>query len=346
MPHHANGRRFRFVVFNDLHVTAPRAASDGRHGYPGANERAAWAVTWARGETGDGPAADVVVSAGDLIHGERDAMDVEYQNLREAVLRPLSRPLLPCAGNHENRQGEGDEGLCLPYEHCHGRGRWNYIFSIGGLWFLVVDTSGGGRNPDAVTARRNAFVARALEFLRGRPAIVVTHVPLVPMRDETVLAKSFGFRSWCNRDPAMLQHIQASADHVLAVISAHLHLTGTCVRNGIRHIVPSGTASFPSDLAAFDVYPGRIEVRMHTVPASVRGPGEPGNIHGRERHRREFTDSRHADGREYVRGRDVERSLVIPLRDRLEGSLNLQVWEEHRPNSWAPAPFDGIGGHS
>lgn len=323
------GRRFRFVVFNDLHVRSPKVvARGGKPGYPRANEKAAWAVAWARGETPGADAADFVVSAGDLVQGEFDPMDLDFDHARDTVLGPLGRPFLPCAGNHENRQGEGDAEKCRAYERFHGANRWNYAYEVGGLWFLVVDTSGGHRFPDEVTARRNAFVARALDALRGKPVIVVTHVPLVPMRDEVTLVRSFGFTSWCVRDTEMLRLVEAHADHVLAVVGGHLHLTGVVTRNGIPHIAPSGTASFPGDLAAFDVYSDRLEVRMHSVPPEVLGTGKTGNIHGTERHGCEFKDRAHADGLEYVRGTAGERAFTIPLRGRVEGDLTLRVWND------------------
>jgi hypothetical protein len=340
MPPPSNGRRFRFVAFNDLHVRSPQAVANGaKPGYPRANEKAAWAVAWARGETPGADAADFIVSAGDLIQGEFDPMELDFQYAQEAVLHPLGRPVLPCAGNHENRQGEGDVEKCRAYERSYGPDRWNYLYGVGGIYFLVVDTSGGHRFPDEVTARRNAFVARSLDALRGKPTIVVTHVPLVVVRDEVVLVKSFGFTSWYVRDTAMLACIEAHADHVLAVLGGHLHLTGVCVRNGIFHVAPSGTASFPGDLAAFDVYPDRIEVAMHSVPSEVLGAGRTGNIHGTERHGCEFSDRAHANGLEYVRGTASERAFTIPLRGRVEGDLTLRVWND-------PARLDGPADHS
>jgi hypothetical protein len=340
MPPPANGRRFRFVAFNDLHVRSPQAVANGaKPGYPRANEKASWAVAWARGETPGADAADFIVSAGDLIQGEFDPMELDFQYAQEAVLHLLGRPVLPCAGNHENRQGEGDAERGRAYERAHGPDRWNYLYAVGGIYFLVVDTSGGHRFPDEVTARRNAFVARSLDALRGKPTIVVTHVPLVVVRDEVVLVKSFGFTSWYVRDTEMLRLVDAHADHVLAVLGGHLHLTGVCVRNGIYHVAPSGTASFPGDLAAFDVYPDRIEVAMHSVPPEVLGTGRTGNIHGTERHGCEFSDRAHANGVEYVRGTASERAFTIPLRGRVEGDLTLRVWND-------PARLNGPADHS
>jgi hypothetical protein len=334
-----SARRFRFALFNDLHVRSPEVvARGGKPGYPRANEKAAWAVAWARGETTG--AADFVVSAGDLVHGEFDPMDLDYQYAEEAFLRPLGRPFLPCAGNHENRQGEGDAERGRAYERCHGPNRWNYAYEVGGLWFLVVDTSGAHRFPDEVTARRNAFVARALDSLRGKPVVVVTHVPLVPMRDEVTLVKSFGFTSWCVRDTEMLRLVEAHADHVLAVVGGHLHLTGVVVRNGIAHVAPSGTASFPGDLAAFDVFPDRLEVAMHSVPPEVLGTGNTGNLHGTERHGCEFRDRAHANGLEYVRGLATERAFTIPMKGRLEGGRAIRVWND--PSAITGAPDEEV----
>lgn len=117
-------------------------------------------------------------------------------------------------------------------------------------------------------------------------------------------------------------------------MESHRKRKGAGSVRGVCHMAPSGTASFPGDLAAFDVYPDRIEVAMHSVPSEVLGAGRTGNIHGTERHGCEFSDCAHANGVEYVRGTASERAFTIPLRGRVEGDLTLRVWND-------PARWDG-----
>ncbi|MCX5661714.1 MAG: hypothetical protein NTW19_18705, partial [Planctomycetota bacterium] len=179
---------------------------------------------------------------------------------------------------------------------------------------VVIDSSGGHRGEDAVTARRLAATKAALERFSTGPIVVVTHIPLVPMRDPAVLAKSFGFSSWLNLDPRLLPAIEAHADRVVAVLSGHLHITAAREQRGIWHIVPSGTAGFPSDFASFDFFADHVDVAMHASPAELAGKdGRLGNIHGAERHGVEFTDAEHPDAAGYVSGTSAERRFTIAL---------------------------------
>lgn len=332
-------RLMRFCLWNDLHVMAPDIP--GRPpAPPQRNERAVWAR-----QQLDMPSAapDFVLSAGDLVHGERRNMDRDFAMLRTLLLDDLPVPLLPCVGNHENQQGEGDPALNAAYDRCFGPEWHNYVFTVAGFGFIVIDNSGGHRTGDDVTTARLETMQRAFAFLGGMPTIIVAHIPLVPMRDSNVLAESFGFASWIDRDPRMLPLIEAHRDHVIAVLSGHLHLTAVCERRGIHHIVPAGTTGYPADYATFDVYPDRIDLAMHAAPEHLLPPGHAtnrkGNIHGKPRHEADYVDADHPEPWTYVHGTPTERARMIPLPpakrpDAARAREPLTVWHETDVDQW------------
>ncbi|MFN3421554.1 MAG: metallophosphoesterase family protein, partial [Armatimonadota bacterium] len=238
----------RFFVWNDMHLRAPNVANRPQ-GYPFSNEKAKFAVECANGLHGFEP-PDFVLSLGDIIDGEIPDYNQDFRFFKEFILDRLSVPFLPCVGNHENGQGEGIPERNIAYDRWFGKEWHNYAFVVGGVAFIVVDTSGAHRLGDEVTERRNSFVERAFERLKDMPIIVATHVPLIAMRDEEVLKASFGFESWKVRDERMLKIVEKHSERVIAVLSGHLHLTGVKWQKGIAHIVPSGTCGYPADFAS------------------------------------------------------------------------------------------------
>lgn len=305
----ARERLFRFFQWNDVHLRGDASPTRSR-GYPGAEARGAWLAKCALGQAGIEP-PDFVASAGDIIDGETPDYDADFHHAKRVLVDPIRVPYLPCLGNHENLQGEGIPEQNASYDRCVGAAFHNYAYTLHGFAFVVVDTSGGHRGPDEITTRRNAFVDRALERFRGRPVFMISHVPLVPIRDEPVLAMSFGFSSYKNLDPGLLETVDRHADHIIAVLSGHLHISGVVVRNGVQHIVSSGTASMPSDFASFDVFPDRVHLRLHGAPSELLSPGS--NIHGPPRYAQGFTDKDHATHETYIAGNADERDRVIML---------------------------------
>jgi hypothetical protein len=134
---------------------------------------------------------------------------------------------------------------------------------------------------------------------------------MIPIREEPVLAKSFGFVSYATKDPELLSLVDEHAESIAAVLSGHLHLTGVVVRKGVHHISVSGTASYPCDFASFDVFPDRIHMRIQSLPEELRTPET--NIHGRRRHKVDFTDASHPTAESYVCGNPSERDVEITL---------------------------------
>ncbi len=330
-------RRFRFFLWSDMHVRAGNVPNRPP-GYPCAEEKAAWATDCACGQGGIEP-PDFVVSAGDIIDGELSDYSLDFAHLRKTYLDRLKVPFLPCVGNHENEQGEGIPERNHAYDQCFGP-RWhNYVFTCGGIGFVMVDTSGADHQPDSVTAARNTFVDRAMDFLAGMPIIVVTHVPLIAMREEAPLKQSFGFSSWQVLDLGMLQRVRRRSDSVVAVLAGHLHLTAARKDGDITHITTGGTCGYPADFASFDVYDDRIEVRMHKAPSRWLDRG--GNIHGKPRHPKDYTDATHPDHESYLWGNPDERTFAIPLagskRPGNRPPRDLTVHHETAPGKWETA---------
>lgn len=333
-------RRFRFFQWNDFHMRNP--AVEGRSaGYPGCNDKAAWAAAAARGEIAGIEAPDFIASVGDLICGEIDDYDDDFSYFDEHLKKAIDVPLLPCLGNHENRQGEGVTAQNAAYDGYHGDGWHNYVYHVGGIAFIVIDTSGAHRPADDITAARNAFLTRAFERIGDQPAFVLTHVPLIPMRRVEALKPSFGFSSWKVVDEGLLEIVETHRQQVIAVLCGHIHLTSVVEQNGIHHIMPSGTAGYPSDFAAFDVFDDRVEVEMIAAPDELTGDLERGNIHGARRHGIDYTDAEHPEHDLYLRGTTEERRLTIDLAGKGQslagGPADLTVEHETAPGQWTSA---------
>ena len=342
-------RRFRFFQWNDLHVR-DRNVPGRTGGYPGCNEKAAWLAAVTRGEVADIEPPDFVASVGDLICGQIDDYGDDFRFFQRLVGGRLVHdglevPVLPCVGNHENRQGEGVAELNAAYDTCHGPGWHNYLYTVGGFAFVVVDTSGAHRTADDITAARCAFVERAVERAGDMPVILLTHVPLVAMRQEEALIPSFGFSSWKVVDESLLDLVTRHADRVVAVLCGHIHITGVRVVEGVYHVMPSGTAGYPADFASYDVYEDRIDVVMHRAPAPLIGDREAGNIHGARRHGIDYTDAEHSDHESYLSGNPGERSFSIPLegarRPDVQASCAVEVFREDEAGYWRRVDLQG-----
>ena len=340
-------RRCRFFQWNDLHVhnfDVPGRSA----GYPGCNEKAAWAAAAARGAVPGIAPPDFIAGIGDLIDGEIPDHSDDFRYFARQVLAGLQAPVLPALGNHENRQGEGVPASYRAYDAFWGPGWRNYLFTAGGIAFIVVDSSGAHRAPDAVTAARLTFVERALARAAGLPILLLTHVPLVALRREEALVPSFGFSSWRNLDPGLLALVNRHAARIIAVLTGHLHMTGVRQMDGIYHITPSGTAGYPADFASYDVFADRIEVRMHRAPDHLHGDAAGGDIHGVRRHGVDFTDADHPDHERYVSGNPEERHFAIALtgarRPDPAAPATLAVFHEAAPGEWCHVdlPHPGI----
>jgi len=299
---------FRFFQWNDLHVEE-FTPSD----YHLAEEKTRYLVESLNTAT-HGPVPDFVIAVGDMIHGTHGQASLAPDFAKfKALTANLSCPLYPAVGNHENlSSGEGDPTKEGPYWKVFGRDRTNYTFEHGGLLFVVINNSGApSSNQRKVGKKRNRWLGRVLADSRDQPKILCCHIPLVPIREESVLKKSFGFDSYMAHDDQMLAMVDRHADSILAVLSGHIHLTSVVQRRGVYHIVPSGPASYPCDFASFEVFADRIRVRMHSLSEELVASST--GIHGHPRHKIDYTDTQHPTHESYMRGNASERDFEIAL---------------------------------
>ncbi len=176
---------------------------------------------------------------------------------------------------------------------------------------MLNDSGAPMSNSKEVGQRRNEWLRGVLEESAGVAKIICCHIPLIPIREEPVLAKSFGFVSYTAKDAQLLRLVDEHAESIVAVLSGHLHLTGMVLRKGVHYVSLSGTASYPCDFASFDVYADRIRMRVHSLPKELQTPDT--NIHGARRHKVDYTDAAHLTAESYVRGNPDERDVEMGL---------------------------------
>lgn len=302
--------RLRFVQWNDTHVDSKDAD------YRLANEKMDCLVSSLNAETYF-PVPDFVIGIGDLITGEGSGIpkfEADYAMIKTKLAR-LKCPFYPVVGNHEVCQQEGNAEFEAPYTATFGTGRVNYTFEAGGILFVVFNDSGApGSNKSEVGQARRNWLRGVLEASPNVPKILCCHIPLIPMREEPVLRESFHWNSPWAQDDEMLKLVDAHSDEIVAVLTAHLHLTGAVQRNGIWHVVTSGSASYPHDFAYYQVFGDRIHVEMFSLPAELQTPDT--DTHGKTcpLHKIDYTDNAHLTHETYLKGSAAERVFDIPMK--------------------------------
>ena len=198
---------FRFVQWNDVHIDETQPP-----GYRLANEKMKYLVDWVN-DAKRRPRPDFVIGIGDMIHGgdlESLAPDIRLQ---KKLLGNLKIPFYPVVGNHENVQQEGDTKYEAAFREAFGDDRTNYTLKHKGLLFVMLNNSGApSSNSRDVGRRRNEWFRSVLDASADLPKIVCCHIPLVPLRDEAVLAKSFGFSSYAAKDEQLLSLVDQHAN--------------------------------------------------------------------------------------------------------------------------------------
>jgi 3',5'-cyclic AMP phosphodiesterase CpdA len=300
---------FRFIQINDIHIQTP-----GDQLYPTyekANLRFEWLMENLTNERYF-PKPDFIIGLGDLIH--QHGIDNIPDNLAKfkRVIDRIPIPFFPVMGNHETKQGEGIPEREKPFLDLFGSDKNNYIFEHQGISFIVVHNSGTGQCTDETIRFRESEFRKHLELTKGKRKIILVHIPLVPVRDEEVLASSFGFISYKCIEPGVLELVREHSSEIAAVLSGHLHITGSVLDHGVQHIVVSGTAGIPHDIGYYTVYDDHIHFKAISLPSDKVVPST--NIHGIQRHGQDYTDSKHPDWWSYIAGREDEREIIIPLK--------------------------------
>ena len=302
--------RFTFVQLNDTHVQRPLSEKDDTpelRTYLRANDKLSWWVEAVNRK----PRPDFVIGIGDLIHGGRlDRLAIDLEQFQK-LIQPLCVPLYPNLGNHEVVQEEGNPLYERPYRKVFGDERVNYTFEFGGLMFIMLNNAGAAVVSSDIIHARNQWLRHVLDENPSKQKIIGCHIPIIPLRQEEVLAKSFGFVSYQAHDRELLDLVDKHADSIVAVLSGHLHLTGCLERKGIHHISVAGLASYPSDYARFGVYDDRIEMQVCQLPRHLATAHL--SIHGKSSHPLDFIDVHHKMADEYQIGRRDERRLTMAL---------------------------------
>lgn len=306
----------RVLQINDLHVSSGPQDPEGA--------RAKFLALLEGLETEQlAPRPDLILVLGDLVQDPDEAL------LRE-VVEPLRRlagvAVLPVPGNHDLGSPHVE---CRPWEAVFGTGSLNYEFETHGVLFIVLNNAFGDTEPaEGARKRRNRWLEQVLQQHPGVPKVIACHVPLVPMREPQVLRDSFAFPTWVNQDPdkRLLGILSAHADSIVAVLSAHLHLTSHVFAEGLNFIVPSGLSSWPCHATSYEFFPDRVHVRMI-------GPGEPiassgflacplhNGIHDRHGRTVEFTDGEHPTFATYLAGTPEEQDFYLPMPKKFRGGI-------------------------
>lgn len=317
---------FTFVQLNDTHINIP---DNQTYKYEKANQKFKYLVKTINKEQ-NFPLPDFVILTGDIIHGTKIKNLLPECEMARDLLSTLRCPYYTLVGNHENIQREGVPKFQGAYEKVFGKDRVNYHFQHKGILFVCLNNSNGcgigdsdermsylGPSRLKIAEKRNKWLKDVLGKYPDTPKIIACHIPLACIRDETVLKESFGFPTYKMVGNGTWDIVRAENKTVIAVIHGHLHLTGMVQKDGIHHISPSGSASYPCHYAHYTVYRDRIKVRMIPLAKDLVTPST--NIHGKPRYDHGFTDSSHKDAELYVSGNKQEKLFSISL----AGKVNL-----------------------
>ncbi|UWQ82164.1 phosphodiesterase [Leisingera caerulea] len=156
---------------------------------------------------------------GDLVE---TGSERNYKRLREA-LSGLPMPVLPLAGNHDDRRVLRD---VLPLPDSAMPGFVQYRADFEDLWVLCLDTLIPSQAAGILCQERMGWLAAELAALEGRPAIVAMHHPPVklglPMLDPDNL-----------QNGNELLDLLAGFPNVLHLLAGHVHRPCSGTARGI-----------------------------------------------------------------------------------------------------------------
>ncbi|MCE5229258.1 metallophosphoesterase [bacterium] len=296
---------FSAVAINDTHLRF------GGHDFGAARAKLA-AVVQRIADGRDGPPPQVLIQLGDLV--EEPRRDHFEQAAR--FFEPLkSTRILHVPGNHDIGP-DPDGAAAHPWLEALG-GALNNACVLNGVMFITLYNARADATDETETVARNEWLRDLLQRYRATPKVIACHVPLVALRDPQQIEKSFGFLSWRSLDyrHTLRRMIESHRDSVIAVLSAHLHLSGHALVNGVHHLVASGPFSWPGDHLRLDFYRDRVVARMiplepfidsnDIAPYPLRN-----SVH--DRHGIEFTDAKHPAFEHYIAGNPDEREVILP----------------------------------
>lgn len=295
--------RFRFAQINDLHMPGP-ALDEYEELDRERARRALWLIEALRRP--ELPAPDLILGIGDFVLGnDLQALGMELDHFASSM---AGLPFYPVLGNHDYEQGDAETEL--RFMQACGQSALSYSFEHRGIAFIMLDNR--PLSSSESSARRAAWLRTRLAKHGAAPKIICCHIPLVSLRDPLSMGRA-GVEGYLPEDAADLRLIEDHAATVLAVLSGHLHLTGSRCARSIHHICVGGTATFPCDFALHTVYDDRLEVEIRQLPSDlVAAPATSG--YAAERLGVELIDDDHPTNTEFIMGTGDERRFVIPMK--------------------------------
>lgn len=159
------------------------------------------------------PRPDLVLATGDLVDDGRHG---EYDRLMDVLAGLEVGVVLPCVGNHDDRQelrrrfagllppGRADEPV-------------DYVHDTDDLRLIGLDTSIPGRNEGRLTAAQMAWLDERLDEVDDRAVLVFQHHPPFPS-DIPWMDRDCGFEG-----AELEAEVLARHRHVEAVVCGHYH---------------------------------------------------------------------------------------------------------------------------
>ncbi|MEN6625285.1 MAG: metallophosphoesterase [Candidatus Sumerlaeia bacterium] len=298
------GHLFSAVVINDTHLRF------GGRDYGAARAKLGAAIE--RIASGaDGPPPEVVIQLGDLVEEPRRD---HFEQAAAMLAGICGARILHVPGNHD--LGPEPDGLAArPWTEVLG-GTLNNACVHHGIMFVTLNNARADAAEDAETEARNTWLVELFDRYPQTPKLIACHIPLVALRDPKAIEQSFGFLSWRSLDyrHTLRRLIERRSQSVIAVVSAHLHLTGHVRVNGVHHLVAAGTYSWPGDHLRLDFYTDRVLARMIPLEPFIDSEDfapYPLRNSAHDRHSRQFTDSAHDSFEKYISGNDDERTVEI-----------------------------------
>lgn len=215
------------------------------------NERVAAAVASIKAEA---PAVDAVVATGDLTQW---GQPTEYATLA-TLLDPLTVPVLPLPGNHDDRDGLRE---CFPDHPWADTSHASWVVVVGAVRIVGLDTTLPGEPGAEFDTDRERWLTSTLARDHDGPTILAMHHP--PFRTGIGWMDDNGFLG-LDRLEGVLS-VAARSRAVDRILCGHLHRPISSAVAGIPAEVGISTAVH----VALDLRPGG-PVRIVRDPAGYR----------------------------------------------------------------------------
>ncbi len=291
---------FHFIQVSDLHLTA----------HPDTECTQAKFDAWLK-RLYHLPPAELFLLVGDMV--DADTLP-NTQKLQELLRQIPNGQILKIRGNHELIRNNGganpnevdSDAVPLVQSHLHQ-----------GVLFVLLDNAKNAE-PGAWSEARNGQLRNILSSHLNMPTIIACHYPLVPMRNNEALRASFHPYEFVDRAAAgILEVIDQFKNQIIAVLTAHLHLSGMRRHNGVPHIVTAGLVSWPYEFALYGFPEDRLEIQLLNVsPIECHGKFDQyplrNGIH--DRYPEAFRlDPGYQELSEFITGKPDERQITIPI---------------------------------